>query len=159
MATKMLNGRGADRIDHERAAVQLAQAVLIERIRSLPEDDRRDLFELVKVLFTAEDREEVDSAAEAMVEILDQSSVRVMRQNEVKPGRELDGWVTFVSDRIRELRRAANMTQEELAKASGLPQSHISRLERREHSPSFATLEKLATGLGVPVSDLDPSAE
>jgi hypothetical protein len=42
---------------------------------------------------------------------------------------------------------------------SGLPQSHISRLERARHRPSRATVEKIARALGRLVSDFDPSAD
>ena len=50
------------------------------------------------------------------------------------------------------------VTQEQLAAKAGLPQSHISRLEGAKHSPSRATLEKIAAALEVPLSCLDPSA-
>ncbi|MDM8008608.1 MAG: helix-turn-helix transcriptional regulator [Phycisphaerae bacterium] len=49
------------------------------------------------------------------------------------------------------------MVKKALASKSGLPQSHISRLEAGRHSPSHKTLEKLASALAVPVNRLDPS--
>jgi transcriptional regulator with XRE-family HTH domain len=51
----------------------------------------------------------------------------------------------------------AQLTQEQLAAKSGLPQSHISRIENAKHSPSLATLQKIAAALGVPVERFDLS--
>ncbi len=62
-----------------------------------------------------------------------------------------------VGKTIKKLRKEHSLKQTELAKKSGLPQSHISRLEAGAHSPSFKTLEKIAKALGVTVGDLDPS--
>lgn len=59
---------------------------------------------------------------------------------------------------IREAREAAGLTQAELSQQSGLPQSHISRLEQGKHSPTARTLEKIATALKLHHSHFDPSA-
>ena len=56
--------------------------------------------------------------------------------------------------RIIDIRRMQNMTQEDLADASGLTVVAISRLERARRSPRLETLARLATGLGVPLPDL-----
>ena len=71
---------------------------------------------------------------------------------------KLKRWKEFIGGKIRELRKAANpnLTQEGLAKASGLPQSHISRIESGQHSPSNKTLERIAKALDVSIGDLDP---
>jgi transcriptional regulator with XRE-family HTH domain len=53
---------------------------------------------------------------------------------------------------------AVGARRRQLARRSGLRQSHISRLERGRHSPSCVTLEKIAQALGIPVSQLDASA-
>lgn len=45
-------------------------------------------------------------------------------------------------------RTASNMTQKELADKSGVRQSNISRIENGTCSPTVATLEALAEGLG-----------
>jgi len=62
----------------------------------------------------------------------------------------------FVGKKIRERREAAGLTQEQLAEKSGLPQSHISRLENARHSPSRSTLDKIASALQISLADLDP---
>jgi len=76
---------------------------------------------------------------------------------ETEPGPTLQKWIDYVSDKIRAYRKTAGLTQEELAEKSGLPQSHISRLESGKHSPSRLTLEKLGAALGVSVREFDPS--
>lgn len=51
---------------------------------------------------------------------------------------------------IRQVREAAGITQVELAKRMGTKQSAISRLEDGSHSPTIATLRKVAKACGVP---------
>jgi DNA-binding XRE family transcriptional regulator len=136
-------------------------AVYRERINSLPPEDQNDLFQLAKEIFRAETIEEWESIYTAMIEIMDQAPAKVKEMElasdaESNPG--LQKWIDWVSDKIRTCRKAAGLTQEELAEKSGLPQSHISRLENGQHSPSRATLEKIAAALGVEVSQFDPSA-
>lgn len=45
-------------------------------------------------------------------------------------------------------RTASNLTQKELAERSGVRQSNISRIENGTCSPTVATLQALAEGLG-----------
>lgn len=154
---KQLRSEGG--INH--AALTMAISIFIDRIRTLPKEDRNDLYDLTKELAKAEKCEDTESIAMAMLEILEQDSVRVKELNlaaEEQPGKGLQKWMDYVSEKIRVLRKEADMTQEELAEKTGLPQSHISRLESAKHSPSRATLEKIANALGVPVSAFDPSA-
>lgn len=58
-----------------------------------------------------------------------------------------------VATRIVAYRSQRGMTQRDLAKATGLTQSAIGRLELGEHTPSLGTLAKLtkATGLSFRV--------
>lgn len=58
--------------------------------------------------------------------------------------------------RVRELRKRAGLTQEELAARSGLTQSHLSRIELGKYVPTLGTLERLARALKMPVSELLP---
>lgn len=57
-------------------------------------------------------------------------------------------------DALRVSREALGMTQTDLAKASGLPQSDISRWERGIRQPSDVQLEALSRTLGVPTAFL-----
>jgi transcriptional regulator with XRE-family HTH domain len=49
---------------------------------------------------------------------------------------------------IRETRRRHNVSQASLARRSRTSQTHISRIERGESSPSVATLERILAVLG-----------
>ena len=146
----------AETVDVNEAALTMAIALVTGRIQSLPDEDRKDLFELLSCTNT---EEEWEGARRAIREILVPTSVKVKKLDLSQvSGHGLKNWLDYVSTRIRSLRKRTGLTQTQLAERSGIPQGHISNLERGKHSPSFATLEKLAGALGVPVFDLDPSA-
>lgn len=52
------------------------------------------------------------------------------------------------------MRRARRLTLDQVAKATGLDKSYLSRLERAHKAPSIATVMKVAQALEVPVSAL-----
>jgi transcriptional regulator with XRE-family HTH domain len=56
--------------------------------------------------------------------------------------------------RLKALRTAAGMTQEQLARASALSLGYVARLEIGRHDPKLSTLKKLAKALGVPLAEL-----
>ncbi len=56
--------------------------------------------------------------------------------------------------RIRNLRTAKKMTQENLEEASGLDRTYISDLERGNRNPSYTGLKKLAQGLNISISEM-----
>ena len=145
----------------EEAGLIMAVAIVKDRVSRLSEQDREDLYELAKELVLGRGKEDLEQVFAAMFEILEQAPVGEASQMDLgEPSdrpEKLQRWVDWISTKIKELRRQADMTQEELAKRSGLPQSHISRLENGQHSPSHATVEKLAGALNVPISELDPA--
>lgn len=53
--------------------------------------------------------------------------------------------------KIRKMRVARKMTQEEVAEKASMPQSVIARLESGEHSVSLDTLNRVAHALGKEV--------
>jgi len=55
---------------------------------------------------------------------------------------------------LRRLRRAADLSQEQLAGRTGLHPTEISRLERAAREPRLGTIVRLARGLDVPVERL-----
>src|SRR4051812_10578388 len=61
---------------------------------------------------------------------------------------------THLARNLLSLRHARTLTQETLAKSSGLPRSTIANLESGEGNPSLAVLVKVATSLGVPIDEL-----
>ena len=52
---------------------------------------------------------------------------------------------------IAKLRAAKNMTQGDLAKASGVTLANISRIERGQYSPGLDVLTKIADALGAQI--------
>lgn len=56
--------------------------------------------------------------------------------------------------RIRQLREAAGLTQEELATHAGIGRVTLVRIERGEQSPRYDTLVALAAALGHPLAPL-----
>jgi transcriptional regulator with XRE-family HTH domain len=60
---------------------------------------------------------------------------------------------TGFGSRLRVLREAAGLTQEELAEKVGMNYQNIGRLERGDRSPSWKTVLKLAEALGVEPND------
>ncbi len=142
-------------------AMTLNMLMFMERIALLPPEDQKDMVELIEEIPNAKTREDRESIVTAMQEILDQRPIRLQSiepTTDQQPGQGLQKWMGYVSQKIQSLRKKEGLTQQELAEKSGLLQSHISRLEAGKHSPSHATLKRLATALGVPVADLDPSA-
>jgi ribosome-binding protein aMBF1 (putative translation factor) len=136
--------------------IALAVAVLVDRVRGLSKEDKDDLFELTEAMANARTDEEYDAAARGMREILKQQESGMQAMPSVEPSEELRTRIDRVGSRIRLLRERAGLTQEQLAEKSGLLQSHISRLERGHHSPSFVTLERIASALAIEVSEFDP---
>ena len=57
----------------------------------------------------------------------------------------------LIGARIKELRRKAGLTQEQLAERVGLDARHLSRLEVGKHFPSLDSLELLAKELQAPL--------
>jgi transcriptional regulator with XRE-family HTH domain len=56
--------------------------------------------------------------------------------------------------RLRQLRRQADFTQEQLAERIGVSVEFVSNMERGINAPSFETLERLAGSLKLKVSEL-----
>lgn len=59
-----------------------------------------------------------------------------------------------IAARVRQIRSHRGLSLEALAEASKVSRSMISLIERGESSPTAVVLEKLATGLGVPLASL-----
>lgn len=55
----------------------------------------------------------------------------------------------LIGERIRQLRKAKKLTQEELAEKAGVNASYMGTVERGERNISIETLEKIIQGLDV----------
>lgn len=135
----------------------LALSVLVDRIGALPKADRDDLFELLQAWRVAETEEERQSINAAMEEVLAQAPIVVLPLPDasVKSPRE-QPWCEHIGKKVREIRNEKGMSQQQLAEAAGLTQSHISRIENAEHRPNHFTLDKIARAFGLDVGQLDP---
>ena len=56
-----------------------------------------------------------------------------------------------VGQNTRRLRRAAGLSQEQLAEQAGITQQHLSGLERGTQNPTVLTLAQIAEALGASV--------
>lgn len=56
--------------------------------------------------------------------------------------------------RLREVRLARGLTQEQLAEKLDISLNFLNLIERGQRAPSFDTLERIAKVLRTPVSDL-----
>jgi transcriptional regulator with XRE-family HTH domain len=57
----------------------------------------------------------------------------------------------LIGQKLREIREAKKMSQVEIAKATGLVQPYVSRVENGHTIPGVETLEKWASALRVPL--------
>ena len=59
-----------------------------------------------------------------------------------------------ISERLRSIRKAKNMSVYKLSQLSGVSETHIRDLERGDRNPSVDTLCRLVEPMGVPLSEL-----
>lgn len=59
-----------------------------------------------------------------------------------------------ISERLKSIRVAKNMSVYKLSQLSGVSETHIRDLERGDRNPSVDTLCRLVEPMGVPVSEL-----
>lgn len=56
--------------------------------------------------------------------------------------------------RIRELRKVRNLSQEQLAELTGFHRNYIGMIERGERNPALVNIEIFANALGMSLSEL-----
>jgi len=59
-----------------------------------------------------------------------------------------------LAHRLRQMRRARELSQEALAGIAGLHPKHLSEIERANKDPRATTVIRIADALGVPVAEL-----
>ena len=67
---------------------------------------------------------------------------------------EFDTAKQVVAARLRELRQARGLSQEQLADLAGCHRTYVGMLERKQGNPSLLVLGKLADALGVNLGSL-----
>lgn len=142
-------------------SIALAVSMIGDRIRRLTPPDAEDVFQLFRCFLQADSEEDRSAAEEAIWELLSQDGVTVHELDLAATGddcQDFTKWKDFIREKIRARRDQAGLTQVQLAEKAGLPQSHLSRIESGKHSPSHATLTKIACALGIQVNELDPNA-
>lgn len=152
MATGMDQVR---KLTSDQRALVVAAQLIADRVSQMSEGDQEDMFGFLRDLWSATTEEEREAADEAIWELVARESMTVHEMDMEAGGGTLKKWKTLIGERVKELRKERSWTQEKLAEASGLPQSHISRIERGDLSPSHLTLEKIASALGLHVKDID----
>jgi transcriptional regulator with XRE-family HTH domain len=60
---------------------------------------------------------------------------------------------------VRAARERAGLTQEQVADASGIHSTEVSRIERGLRDPRISTVLRLARAMGVPASELVDSSD
>jgi transcriptional regulator with XRE-family HTH domain len=69
-----------------------------------------------------------------------------------EPG--VDQWLRALGKRVRILRLTKELTQDELAVASGMSRSFVSIIEHGTHGVDVVRLLRLAAALDIPLSEL-----
>jgi DNA-binding XRE family transcriptional regulator len=134
---------------------------LLEHFLGLNSRKQKRLLELAQLFRDSVDTDEKRGIADSLAEIMfrqagDLTAVS-LEVDGLEPKQRLALHREFVAKNIVKERQKRKWTQEELAEKAGLPQSHVSRLERCVHAPSYLTIEKLAGAFGIAPGQLDPS--
>lgn len=66
--------------------------------------------------------------------------------------------INIVGENIKRFRKKANLTQKELAEKCGFAEITIRQYENGKRAPKIETMQKIATVLAVPISDLIQSS-
>jgi len=130
----------------------------------LPHKKQERVTKLLELLYSAESPEECFEVAKAIAEIIAKAAGRISPggiETKLEDGvsdaakAAVDAYHGSIGRAIRKRREELKMTQEELADKSGLPQSHISRLEAEKHTPTRNTIERIAKALRVEPGKID----
>ncbi len=123
----------------------------------LSEDDRGDLGEVLQAM--GQSPEEMEEGEQTIREmLLPKVGTLIPVIAPVGRNEKVTKWSNYAGARVRELRKRAGLTQEQLADKADLPQPHISRIENGEISPTRLTLEKIAKALAQPITEFDPTS-
>lgn len=134
-----------------------------QRLKGLSKDQVTEFTKLITLFQTSASRREEGRVFAAIRELIwpDGLTKRANAEAGVteEARQKLAAYRKRVGAAIRARRVELRMTQQELAKAAAMPQSHVSRLETGEHAATALTIAKLADALKTKPSALDPGFE
>ena len=78
---------------------------------------------------------------------LERSMKEAFKNQKIKKAYDDFGPEYEIIQAIIDARQAQHITQKELAKRTGIPQAHISRIETGNYNPSLKMLKRVASGL------------
>jgi transcriptional regulator with XRE-family HTH domain len=55
---------------------------------------------------------------------------------------------------LRIARQEARLTQQDIERLTGIPQNHVSNIERGLQNPTLGTMNRLASAVGKPLDEL-----
>lgn len=137
--------------------ISIAVAVIRDRLDSLPEEDRNELFELFAELGKTSDEEGRQSLWVAIREILAQEPIVVddfSLVHSLPRSAQAQKWAEKVAAKVRELRTARGWTLEMLAERAALSTKEIECVERSEVTASYKSREKIAEAFGVDIESI-----
>lgn len=153
----------------EQDRIEEALRKITTLVQKHPPEDRALFQKLFLMAISAQDKAEAEEAFGTMMEILrdncdDSAEVAMLKmpdigQEELPKTRKLRAWTDHVAAKIKKLREEKGWTQQKLAEEASLMQSHVCRIEKGVHSPSWKTLDRIAKALNVSVGDIDPDVE
>jgi len=131
------------------------QKSLRRAITSKPDAEEKDYAYLIRddvvthIVLPVEDYERL------VMESMELEVLAEMNKDDEVEWVDAQEWaLQLAGDKIKETRRLKKLTQKQLAEKLGIPQSQISRIERKPDRTTVRTLKKVAKALGVDVSTL-----
>lgn len=131
----------------------LGLVLLLHRVALLDTDDQIELWRLAKDFMQKPSPRQVEEIMHCMLEILDDADQEprpAVPWPDTKPTTEYMSWKKYVAKQIRQARKNAGLTQQTLSERTGIPQSHISRIENAQHGPATSTLHRIEEACGLP---------
>jgi transcriptional regulator with XRE-family HTH domain len=84
---------------------------------------------------------------------------KIDHDREAEEGRARDAFLGVLGERVRDVRKAAGLTQKQVAEAVGVAPSYITMVETGAQNLTVWSLAKLAESLGVDMSRFFPAPE
>jgi DNA-binding XRE family transcriptional regulator len=152
-----------------------AQNRMVRDLADVIEKHQRILVELLAALNDEEQNGDSEQSVEERLEILDAASEVIQAIRDLKSGKfgigfqEFEGWLKegeseaerevnreiqyFLNQYTKHKARLFLKTQQDVAELVGIDRRHISKIESGEYLPQHKTLQKIAQGFGIPVTE------